>query len=54
MASAPPTPSSPGWKMKCTVPVKLSDAARYFAAPSSMVVWPSWPQACMHPSLRLR
>ena len=28
MASAPPTPSSPGWKMKFTVPLKLRVSAR--------------------------
>jgi hypothetical protein len=46
---APPRPSSAGWKMKWTVPSKLRVSARYFAAPSSMVVWPSWPQACITP-----
>ena len=49
IASAPPRPSSAGWKMKCTVPSKLRVAERYLAAPSSIVVWPSWPQACMRP-----
>ena len=49
IASAPPRPSSAGWKMKWTVPSKLRVADRYCAAPSSMVVWPSWPQACMRP-----
>ena len=28
MASAPPMPSSPGWKMKFTVPLKLRVSAR--------------------------
>ena len=46
----PPRPSSAGWKMKWTAPSKLRVSARYFAAPSSMVVWPSWPQACILPS----
>ena len=54
IASAPPRPSSAGWKMRWTVPSKLRVAARYLAAPSSMVVWPSWPQACMRPLCRLR
>ena len=43
----PPRPSSAGWKMKWTVPLKLLLSARYRAAPSSIVVWPSWPQACI-------
>ena len=50
MARAPPSFSSAGWKMKCTVPAKSGWLARAWAAPSSMVVWPSWPQACMRPS----
>ena len=54
MASAPPRPSSAGWKIRCTVPSKLRVAARYLAAPSSMAVWPSWPQACMRPLCVLR
>ena len=54
IASAPPRPSSAGWKMRCTVPSKLRVAERYLAAPSSMVVWPSWPQACMRPLCWLR
>ena len=53
MACAPPRPSSAGWKMKLTVPLKLRVSARYFAAPSSMVVWPSWPQACIRPGFWL-
>ncbi|CFN63580.1 Uncharacterised protein [Bordetella pertussis] len=52
MARAPALPpSSAGWKMKCTVPSKSRCAARYCAAPSSMAVWPSWPQPCMRPSM---
>ena len=47
---APPKPSSAGWKMKTAVPSKLRLAARYFAAPSSIVVCPSWPQACILPA----
>ena len=35
---APPSPSSAGWKMKCTVPAKSGDPARCFAAPSNIVV----------------
>ena len=50
----PPAFSSAGWKMKCTVPSKLRVSARYFAAPSSIVVWPSWPQACIAPGFWLR
>ncbi len=46
----PPSFSSAGWKMKCTVPSKLRVSAKYLAAPSSIVVWPSWPQACMRPA----
>ena len=49
IARAPPMPSSAGWKMKFTTPSKLRVSARYFAAPSSIVVWPSCPQACMRP-----
>ena len=49
IASAPPQPSSPGWKMKWTMPSKFLVCARYCAAPSSMVVCPSWPQACIFP-----
>src|SRR5476651_725600 len=54
IASAPPRPSSAGWKMRCTVPSKLRVAERYLEAPSSMVVCPSWPQACMRPLWVLR
>src|SRR5229473_676851 len=45
IAAPPPRPSSAGWKMKCTVPSKFLVCARWRAAPSSIVVWPSWPQA---------
>ena len=48
---APPRPSSAGWKMSCTVPAKSRLAERCFAAPSSMVVCPSCPQACITPWL---
>ena len=47
----PPPPSSAGWKMTATEPAKLRVSARYFAAPSSMAVWPSWPQACILPGV---
>ena len=53
IARAPPAPSSPGWKISATVPAKLRVRARYCAAPSSIVVWPSWPQACIRPGLVL-
>ena len=46
---APAPPSSAGWKMTTAVPAKLRVSARYLAAPSSMAVWPSWPQACILP-----
>ena len=45
----PPPPSSAGWKITTAVPSKLRVSARYLAAPSSMAVWPSWPQACILP-----
>ena len=54
MTRPPPPPSSAGWKIRCTVPSKLRVAARYLAAPSSIVVCPSWPQACILPSLAER
>ena len=47
----PPPPSSAGWKITTAVPEKLRVSARYFAAPSSIAVWPSWPQACILPGL---
>ncbi|MNV50748.1 hypothetical protein D3C71_1427740 [compost metagenome] len=50
MARAPALPpSSAGWKMNTTVPSKLRCVDKYCAAPSSMAVWPSWPQPCMRP-----
>ena len=51
MTRPPPPPSSAGWKMKWTVPSKLRVSARYCAAPSSIVVCPSWPQACIRPGV---
>ena len=38
--------------MKYAVPSKLRRCASARAAPSSIVVWPSWPHACILPSLR--
>ena len=46
-------PSSAGWKMKCTVPSKRRVRASWRAAPSSMLVWPSWPQPWCTPAWRL-
>ena len=51
MACAPPSPSSAGWKMSCTVPAKSGSSARTFAAPSSIAVCPSCPQACIRPGV---
>jgi hypothetical protein len=31
--------------------VEIAVSARYFAAPSSIAVWPSWPQACILPGV---
>jgi hypothetical protein len=45
--------SSAGWKMRFTVPEKFFVAAILLAAPSNMVVWPSWPHACMTPAFVL-
>src|SRR3954451_23590104 len=49
---APPgASSSAGWKRKRSSPPgrRSRASASTFAAPSSMAVWPSWPQACMTP-----
>src|SRR6185437_13115987 len=51
IALPPAPPSSAGWKITTAVPSKLRVSARYFAAPSSMAVWPSWPQACIRPGV---
>ncbi len=51
MARLPVRPSSLGWNTTTTVPSKLRVSARYLAAPSSMAVWPSWPQACILPGV---
>ena len=54
ISRAPPPPSSAGWKMQWTVPEKRSRwAASSCAAASSIATWPSWPQACMRPGMRL-
>ena len=37
--------------MKYTVPSKLCFFASAAAAPSSIAVWPSWPQACILPAI---
>jgi hypothetical protein len=47
----PPPPSSAGWKMTTAVPSKFRVSARYFAAPSSIAVCPSCPQACIAPGV---
>ena len=49
MARAPPPPSSAGWNTRRTVPVQLGSSSSSFAAPSSAVVCPSCPQACITP-----
>ena len=53
MRSAPPPPSSAGWKISCSVPSKRPLSARWRAAASSIAVWPSWPQACIRPGWAL-
>src|SRR3977135_1705347 len=50
MARPPAPHSSAGWKITTAVPEKLRVSAKYLAAPSSMAVWPSWPQACILPA----
>ncbi len=52
MCRAPPWPSSPGWNMKITFPGSSAcraDSSR--AAPTSIAVCRSWPQACIAPSI---
>ena len=50
MAFAPVNPSSSGWNTSFTVPLSsLWYSFRSLAAPSSMAVCMSWPQACMAP-----
>ena len=53
MRLAPPPPSSAGWKIRFSVPLKRRVCARWRAAASSVAVWPSWPQACILPWCRL-
>ena len=48
---APAPPSSAGWKIKIMLPLNSRWLDRYCAAPRSMAVWPSWPQACIFPGL---
>ena len=55
MTLPPPKPSSPGWNISTTSPgssARRADSSR--AAPMSIAVCRSWPQACMAPSMRLR
>src|ERR671916_843435 len=48
----PPPPSSAGWKRNLTVPFSRSLIPHSaWAAPTSMLVCPSWPQACILPSI---
>ena len=54
MTRPPPSFSSAGWKMKYAVPSKFFRCAIALAAPSSIVVWPSWPHACILPAMRRR
>ena len=55
MVLAPAPPSSPGWKTSFTVPLSsASSSLSSFAAPRSMAMWPSWPHACMTPSVCVR
>ena len=42
----------PAGRSRSAVPSKLRVSARYFAAPSSIAVCPSWPQACILPGIR--
>ena len=52
MYRAPAKPSSPGWNMKITVPGSSAcRALSSFAAPASMAVCRSWPQACIVPGM---
>ena len=53
MRRAPPSPSSAGWKIRFSVPLKRRVCAIWRAAASSVAVWPSWPQACILPGCRL-
>ena len=51
MYRAPWWPSSPGWNMNSTRPARSDRRpASSLAAPASIAVWVSWPQACIDPS----
>ena len=48
MRCAPTAASSAGWKSAITVPAQsFRVASRIAIAPSSELVWWSWPQACI-------
>ena len=48
MKRAPCSPSSPGWNMNSTRPASSpARSASSRAAPTSIAVWVSWPQACI-------
>ena len=50
----PPRPSSAGWNTSFTVPAICGASSCSTAAtPSSVVVWTSWPQACIRPGFVL-
>ena len=52
--SPPPIASSAGWNTSRTVPASCGASSFSTAAtPSSVVVWMSWPQACIRPGLVL-
>ena len=54
IAFMPPIPSSAGWNTSFTVPASCGASSFSTAAtPSSVVVWMSWPQACIRPGLVL-
>ena len=47
--------SSPIWKMSFTVPwISSRWLLKILAAPRSMAVWQSWPQACITPAFWLQ
>ena len=52
MGSAPPITSSAGWKMNTAVPATSARRADMISASvMAIAVCPSWPQACMTPSV---
>ena len=57
MRRPPARPSSAGWKMNFTLPPQPSSHCGFWAsrraAPRSIAVWASWPQACILPAARL-